>query len=203
MLLFLSVRVIYPTESSYYDKDFYTLSFKILKTAVKGNVRLQIFPDEMDESPREWDNLGTMVCFHRRYNLGDKHDFTPETISAYVKRTDVVALPVFMYDHSGLSLSTGREYPFDDRWDSMQVGFIYCTLEKAKKEFGDIYMQKVIFGFLLLSMVLLSACGPAQARAEADFSARPIHSRKSRSSGRSGRALTRASRRSRSGSPGR
>ena len=23
------------------------------------------------DSPRDWDNLGTMVCFHRRYNLGD------------------------------------------------------------------------------------------------------------------------------------
>jgi manganese/zinc/iron transport system substrate-binding protein len=35
-------------------------------------------------------------------------------------------------------------------------------------------MQRVILGLLLFGMVLLSACGPAQARAEADFSARPI-----------------------------
>jgi manganese/zinc/iron transport system substrate-binding protein len=35
-------------------------------------------------------------------------------------------------------------------------------------------MQKSILGILLLSLVLLSACGPAQARAQADFSARPI-----------------------------
>ena len=25
-----------------------------------------------DDGPRDWDNLGTMVCAHRRYNLGDE-----------------------------------------------------------------------------------------------------------------------------------
>lgn len=33
---------------------------------------IQISHDEMAESPREWDSLGTMACFHRRYTLGDK-----------------------------------------------------------------------------------------------------------------------------------
>ena len=28
--------------------------------------------DEDAESSREWDNLFTMVCWHRRYNLGDE-----------------------------------------------------------------------------------------------------------------------------------
>lgn len=28
------------------------------------------------ESPRDWDNLGTMVCWHRRMNLGDKPNET-------------------------------------------------------------------------------------------------------------------------------
>ena len=31
--------------------------------------------DEGYESPREWDNLGTMTCFHSRYNLGDEHNY--------------------------------------------------------------------------------------------------------------------------------
>ena len=41
---------------------------------------LRVYPDEnVFESPREWDNFGTMICFHKKYNLGDKHDFkTPE-----------------------------------------------------------------------------------------------------------------------------
>ena len=27
--------------------------------------------DSDPSNPREWDNFGTMVCFHRRYALGD------------------------------------------------------------------------------------------------------------------------------------
>ena len=34
--------------------------------------KLEIFDDLNPCSPREFDNLGTMVCFHRRYNLGDE-----------------------------------------------------------------------------------------------------------------------------------
>lgn len=37
---------------------------------------LTIFHDDDAQSPREWDNLGTMVCWHRRYCLGDEHYFT-------------------------------------------------------------------------------------------------------------------------------
>jgi phage/plasmid-like protein (TIGR03299 family) len=36
---------------------------------------LEIINDNCPESPRSWDNLCTMVCWHRRYDLGDKHDF--------------------------------------------------------------------------------------------------------------------------------
>ena len=38
-----------------------------------GNT-IKVFVDEDPQSPREWDNAGTMVCFHRRYNLGDIND---------------------------------------------------------------------------------------------------------------------------------
>ncbi len=36
---------------------------------------VKIVHDADTQSPREWDNLGTMVCFHNRYNLGDEHDY--------------------------------------------------------------------------------------------------------------------------------
>ncbi len=45
-----------------------------METIRKGNYELEILQDESPESPREWENLGTMICFHRRYNLGDKND---------------------------------------------------------------------------------------------------------------------------------
>ncbi|MCX4363931.1 MAG: hypothetical protein OSJ74_11235 [Clostridia bacterium] len=40
-----------------------------------GNYKLEVFRDEDAENPREWENLGKMVCWHRRYNLGDKHEY--------------------------------------------------------------------------------------------------------------------------------
>lgn len=35
------------------------------------NYAIEIHYDQDAESPREWDNLGTMVCFRRCYTLGD------------------------------------------------------------------------------------------------------------------------------------
>lgn len=35
-------------------------------------MKLRIEHDEFPESPRDWDNAGTMVCWHNRYNLGDE-----------------------------------------------------------------------------------------------------------------------------------
>jgi len=97
-------------------------------------VRIQYDPNP--ENPREWDNLGTMVFFHKRRNVGDKHTFTVEELREYVKRDDVIALPVYAYDHSCFRLSTTRNYPFNCQWDSGQLGYICIEREKALKEFG-------------------------------------------------------------------
>lgn len=42
-------------------------------------------------------------------------------------------LPLFLYDHSGLTISTGR---FSCPWDSGQVGYIYVKRDVADKEIG-------------------------------------------------------------------
>ena len=48
---------------------------------------------------------------------------------------EVCCFPVFMYDHSGIALSiSNAEYPFNDRWDSGQLGWWYITKEEAAKE---------------------------------------------------------------------
>lgn len=40
-----------------------------------------------------------------------------------------VILPLYLYDHSGITMSTG---PFSCAWDSGQVGFIYVSLANAR-----------------------------------------------------------------------
>lgn len=94
---------------------------------------IKIVRDDDVESPREWDNLGKMICFHNKYNLGDKHDYTQEQLRDIVKRKDVIALPLFLYDHSGITMSTGE---FSCQWDSSQVGYIFVDFEAIKKEYS-------------------------------------------------------------------
>lgn len=48
------------------------------ETHIKDIV-IKIERDDHYESPREWDNVGTMVCWHRNYNLGDEQpSITPQ-----------------------------------------------------------------------------------------------------------------------------
>lgn len=103
---------------------------------------IEIRRDDDPESPRDWDNLGTMICFHKKYTLGDdshklKHeDFDGwASMEAFLRKDHgaAVVLPLFLIDHSGLSMSTKD---FADPWDSGQVGFIYVTKERALKEYG-------------------------------------------------------------------
>lgn len=87
------------------------------------------------DGPRDWDNMGTMICFHRRYELGDKHVFTQEGFDGWLatNKDDIIVLPLYLYDHSGITIST---VPFNDHWDSGKIGYIYMTKAKAREEFG-------------------------------------------------------------------
>jgi len=38
-----------------------------------------------------------------------------------------IFLPLRLYDHSGISISCSGSYPYNDQWDSMQVGWIYVA----------------------------------------------------------------------------
>lgn len=44
-----------------------------------------------------------------------------------------IIMPLYLYDHSGLSI---RTEPFLCPWDSGQVGWIYVPIARVKKEFG-------------------------------------------------------------------
>lgn len=98
---------------------------------LENGLTLEIFQTDAD-NPRDWDNLGKMICFHRRYDLGDKHDYNhndyeswEEMKSAIInKENPLVILPLYLYDHSGITMNTTG---FSCNWDSGQVGWIYVT----------------------------------------------------------------------------
>jgi len=138
---------------------------------------ITLYPDLDPDNPREaHDNLGTMVCWHRRYILGDEmpkvgaetwlYDFleyhNPQAIEEWERyaeaadttltpalewlldKADEVAvfLPLYLYDHSGIAMSTTRTWPFNCPWDAGQVGWIYILHEDAKREFEWVRMTK-------------------------------------------------------------
>lgn len=104
--------------------------------------------DENPENPRtEWDNLGTMVCFHKRYSLGDKTNFSNDLdgFKSFLKREDenIISLPLYLYDHSGITMNTtGFRHCDGAGWDWGQVGVIYVTKAHIRKEYGWKYITK-------------------------------------------------------------
>ena len=117
---------------------------------------IEIFQDEINESPREWDNLGHIINFHDRYNLGDENtskskmerEMTPDDASEYItiegwqdverylieQRGAINVLPLMVYEHSGITMYVGTT---GDRWDSSRIGYIYTTKELIERQGVD------------------------------------------------------------------
>lgn len=128
-------------------------------------MKLEIIQDTDPLNPRqEFDQIGTMVTWHRDYILGD--DQSKESRESWVcslaqvimhemgrkckyfdsdEQTDLdnavaivkkhaVILPLYLYDHGGLSISTGA---FSDPFDSDLLGYIYATRTTVAREWGD------------------------------------------------------------------
>lgn len=117
--------------------------------------RIEIVIDHDAENPRkDFDNPSTMYCLHGKYNLGDEHNYSNpnELLNAMLQSADpdtpetdemrpedlphtfpIVYLPLYLYDHSGITMSTR---PFSCPWDSGQVGYIFITHEDAQKHYG-------------------------------------------------------------------
>lgn len=114
---------------------------------------IRILTDNDPPNPRtDWDNLCTMVCFHRRYTLGDATEWTKRGSQGYSDGHDrpeefvewlndkenhvAVSLPLYLYDHSGITMSVGSFDGIDPGgWDSGQVGRIFVTEEKVRENF--------------------------------------------------------------------
>ena len=105
-----------------------------------GKYTVKILQDDDPMNPRtEYDNVGHMICFHRRYNLGDKHNMDIDELKEICKRKDVYSLPLYLYDHSGITMNTSG---FSCPWDSGQVGRIYMTREDYLKNWNKKRVNK-------------------------------------------------------------
>lgn len=105
----------------------------LVETLEYNGRKIEIHQDEDPMDVRkEFDNLGKMLCFHSRYNLGDEHSFNVDETKEIYNDENNIALPLFVYEHGGITMNTkGFECP----WDSGQVGIIFVTKEDVRKEY--------------------------------------------------------------------
>mgnify|MGYP000950482362 CR=1 FL=1 len=89
---------------------------------------ITIYPTDDARNPREYHETDgvTMTCRHGRYTLGDGDVPIP-------RDRDIIQLPLYLYDHSGLTMSTS---PFACPWDSGQVGVIWVKKSSARRMFN-------------------------------------------------------------------
>ena len=93
-------------------------------TAKHERVRVFFQCDENDNPRTMCSNETTILCAHTKYLLGDEQFADQAQIDA--RRAEIIAeggylQPLYLYDHSGLTVSTT---PFSCPWDSGQIGWI-------------------------------------------------------------------------------
>lgn len=125
------------------------------RTITTENKKLEIYYDDDSTNPRIYfDNLFTMFCSHKRYDLGDKVDIDTDDfndwaeVEKYIRKQYNIAIiqPLYLYDHSGITISTS---PFSCNWDSGQIGFIFVTKETLRKEYNTKNVTKKIIDMAL------------------------------------------------------
>jgi hypothetical protein len=136
------------------------------ETYEHAGVKVEIHYDDDGQgcNPREWENVTTFVCWHPDYVLGDYQFRSPnergavetpfrdsgngrgfpsmEVLHRYITLVcgGLRVTPLYLYDHSGISMSAGTPSPFwmdGQGWDTTMVGFAYCTDEDITRGCGD------------------------------------------------------------------
>jgi hypothetical protein len=108
---------------------------------------IKIYPDDSAENPIvEFDCQVHVSVWHRRYDFGNNHRFKTSTdFEEYFEAQNspenlaenpgdqIYRLPVYLYDHSGLTVNTTG---FSCPWDSGQVGWVWITKQEAEERWG-------------------------------------------------------------------
>jgi len=117
----------------------------IVSTQKVDDLTVEVVLDENPWSPRDDDNLGTMLCCYRGYTLGDTQ-FKPGLYASHEELLEGhgydpkhdIWFPLSVYDHSGLSMyitGTGG-YRQHESWDSSMVGVIVVSRAKVRNDFA-------------------------------------------------------------------
>jgi hypothetical protein len=103
---------------------------------------LKVVQDESPESPREWDNVTTMVCIGKYGYLGDKHEYKRDNFNSWDELKEQICKdynvfmikPLYVYEHGGITISTS---PNSCRFDTSFVGFIFIEEKQWMSMMGE------------------------------------------------------------------
>jgi len=126
-----------------------------IETFKKNRYTVLIYLDPDPTNPRQDDNTAVLVCFHKRYNLGDlDHGYDYRDYSGWAEfraqlekdHKPAAILPLGLIDHSGISMYIGGgAHPCDPGgWDSGTIGFGFVSRETALREWGSKRLTKRI-----------------------------------------------------------
>ena len=124
--------------------------------------QIDVFYEEDADSPRDFDcNVAKMVCWHNRYNLGDKHDWsepkdflasmankyvpTMKLINYVRKECDYLRVEYNKSDH--LWYAEKRTNYWKDTWETLSVRF--CSNGMDKDELYDVLLDEMMFDDLI------------------------------------------------------
>lgn len=122
-----------------------------IQTDKVGNYIINIRYSQWVSNPREWDNVWRFMFGHKKYDVPNETDFDfddydswDELESALEEVYDYV-IPVYMYDHSQVALSTGG---FSCPFDSGRLGFACLNKEWIKVMGLEKRSEQELLGYL-------------------------------------------------------
>lgn len=141
-------------------------------------LRLKIVLDEGDTTgnPRDpqWNEVyGSIYTLHGRYTIGESHSYNnPDELDNFIESdaSIVWASKLYGYEHGGITISLT---PFNDQFDSGQLGWAFLTRDlvlaehgvvneltidlcvqvmKAEIEQYNLYLQGEVYGYRIMEL---------------------------------------------------
>jgi hypothetical protein len=157
-------QLLFDKYSSYPDSDYGKPIYDFIKSGKAKEARL-----EYNRSSKEWELLENQHWDSNEdwyassaYSASLKGKDVPdwflddclstlrmsELIELAGQIKDTVMLPLYLYDHSGITMNTGG---FSCPWDSGQVGWIYADSEAIKGNYGEVTPETLVKAEKLLN----------------------------------------------------
>ena len=115
-----------------------------IETFKQGELTIKFYQDDDTESPKELEcpeNGVFLITTHNSYFEVIPEGFDVAEISEHMRTYKLYhghkVYPLYAYVHSGVALSLGRGYPFNDVWDSGQIGWVLVRRDAVGKGKAD------------------------------------------------------------------